>query len=151
MNPEGNNLAAKVRLMASGRIPLPGYDRHMGFRLVSLSDTEAVFEADVDAGMHNPTGVLHGGVVAGLADSAMGILMGSLVPDGLTCANSDLHVRFLRPTSSGKLTAKAHVVRQGRTVSMLECDVSDGEGRLVGRASTTFLVFRARESAKQGA
>lgn len=135
-------LADDVAAMARGERPLPGYDRHMGFRLVSWSPEGAVLQVDVPEGrLANPTGVLHGGVVAGLADSAMGLTVTGLVCPGETATNADLHTRFLRPTVSGTLTATARVVRRGRRTMVLECDVADAEGRLVARASSTFLVL----------
>ena len=136
------NLAADVAAMLSGAKPLPDYDRRMGFRLVSASPDGAVMQADVAAGAWaNPTGVLHGGVLIGLADSAMGMTMCALLGPGQAGTNTDLQVRFLRPTTAGRLTASARVVRRGRRTAVLECDVTDGAGKLVARASSTFLLL----------
>lgn len=121
---------------------LSAYDRHMGFRLASWSPAGAVVEVEVRPGaLANPTGVLHGGVLAGLADSAMGLTVTGLLPPGAAATNVDLALRFLRPTTKGRLTATARVVRQGRRTLAMEADVTDAEGRLVARASSTFLVL----------
>src|SRR5688572_27169134 len=134
--------------MAAGRRPLPAYDRHMGFRLVSWSGEGAVMEVDVEVAdrFANPTGVLHGGVLAGLADSAMGITVSGLIGPSQTCTNTDLAVRFLKAVKGpGVLQATARVVRQGRRVVVMECDVHEAgpsETRhLVARASSTFLML----------
>jgi uncharacterized protein (TIGR00369 family) len=128
------------------RAPIP-YDAHMGFRLVSWSPDGAVVEADVDGRFANPTGVLHGGVLMGLADSAMGLTVTGLLAEGQAGTNTDLQMRFLRPTTTGRLTATARIVRRGRKTLVLECDVADAAGKLVARASSAFLVLDAKEFA----
>ena len=140
--------AQQLRDIAAGkRAPIP-YDGHMGFRLVSWSADGAVVEVDGGPHLANPTGVLHGGVLMGLADSAMGLTVTGLLGDGEVGTNTDLQMRFLRPTTSGRLTATARLVRRGRRTLVLEADVADDAGKLVARASSTFLVLEAAEFAK---
>jgi uncharacterized protein (TIGR00369 family) len=141
----GQDIAAMLR----GDKPLPHYDRHMGFRLVSWSPDGAVLETDIAPGQWaNPSGVLHGGVLTGLADSAMGLTMGGQLGPGRTGTNTDLSIRFLRPTTGGRLTATARVVRRGRRTMVLEADVTDAAGKLVARASSTFLLMDEIEFAQ---
>jgi hypothetical protein len=54
----------------------------------------------------------------------------------------ELKINFLRPVWHTRLSATASVVQRGRTVGLIECDVSDAEGRLVARASSTCLTLR---------
>ena len=101
-------------------------------------------EVTVDARHANPVGVLHGGVLAGLADSAMGITVSGLMPPAKSCTNTDLQIRFLRGTAlapPASLRATARVVKHGRTVVAMECDITNATGELVARASSTFLVL----------
>jgi uncharacterized protein (TIGR00369 family) len=140
--------AEDLQAIAAGkRAPIP-YDAHMGFRLVSWSAEGAVVEADADGRFANPTGVLHGGVLMGLADSAMGLTVTGLLAEGQAGTNTDLQMRFLRPTKTGRLVATARVVRRGRRTLVLECDVADAAGKLVARASSAFLVLDAKEFAQ---
>lgn len=134
-------------IMEGRREPIP-YDAFMGFRLVSWSPEGAVVEADVDGRFANPTGVLHGGVLMGLADSAMGLTVTGLLAEGQAGTNTDLQMRFLRPTKLGRLTATARLVRRGRRTLVLDCDVADSAGKLVARASSQFLVLDAKDFAQ---
>lgn len=140
--------AQELRDIAAGKRPPIPYDGHMGFRLVAWSPDGAVVEADVDGRFANPTGVLHGGVLMGLADSAMGLTVTGLLADGQAGTNTDLQMRFLRPTKAGRLTATARVVRRGRRTLVLEADILDAAGKLVARASSTFLVLDAADFAQ---
>jgi uncharacterized protein (TIGR00369 family) len=142
------NWAEQLRAIVAGkRKPIP-YDAHMGFRLVSWSPDGAVVEADVDGRFDNPSGVLHGGVLMGLADSAMGLTVTGLLAEGQAGTNTDLQMRFLRPTKVGRLVATARVVRRGRRTMVLECDVADAAGKLVARASSNFLLLDAKDFAQ---
>lgn len=140
--------AAELRAIAAGKAPPIPYDGHMGFHLVSWSPDGAVVDVDVDGRFANPTGVLHGGVLMGLADSAMGLTVTGLLGPGQAGTNTDLQMRFLRPTKGGRLTATARVVRRGRRTLVLECDVADAAGKLVARASSSFMVLDAADFAQ---
>ena len=140
--------AQELRAIAAGKRPPIPYDGHMGFRLESWSPDGAVLSTEAGPHLANPTGVLHGGVLMGLADSAMGLTVTGLLGEGEAGTNTDLQMRFLRPTTEGRLTATARVVRRGRRTLVLEADVVDAAGRLVARASSTFLVLDAAAFAK---
>lgn len=111
------------------------YDRVLGFRCLKASDGVAVYEADVDETMHNPVGAVHGGVLCGLADAAMGAAFLSMAETG---TNTDFSIRFLRP-AGGRLRATAHTIKRGRRVSLMRCDIHDAEGRLVATADSQFM------------
>jgi uncharacterized protein (TIGR00369 family) len=135
--------AEQLKAIAAGTAPPIPYDAAMGFRLVSWSPEGAVVEGEASPRFDNPTGVLHGGVLMGLADSAMGLTVTGLLADDEAGTNTDLHMRFLRPTKGGRLTATARVVRRGRRTLVLECDVTDAAGKVVARASSNFMVLDA--------
>jgi uncharacterized protein (TIGR00369 family) len=117
------------------------YDDRMDFRVVAGETRRghAVVEADVGERDWNPMEVVHGGVVTGLADTAMGVCMTGLLAPGEGCTNIELHVRFLRATTAGRLRATALPLREGRRITVVEARVTDEEGRLVARADSAFL------------
>ena len=61
---------------------------------------------------------------------------------GETFTTLELKINFLKPVWTGKLVAVGRVVKGGRTVGLVECDVTDEQGRLVARASSTCLTLR---------
>lgn len=114
------------------------YNDHMGFCVASLDADVAVLDGAVDERLHNPMGVLHGGVLAGIADSAMGALMTHNLEPGERCTNVDVHIRFLQPVVAGSIRAEARFTRRGRSASVLEATVSH-DGQVVAMATSTFL------------
>jgi uncharacterized protein (TIGR00369 family) len=121
------------------------YDDHMGFRfqLGEMERGRTVILADVAEPMHNPMGTVHGGVLCGLADSAMGSAMFTILDDGEGCTNFDLAIRFLRPTRTGHLRAEGRILKEGRTICVAEALITDQDGELVARADSSFLRFFA--------
>lgn len=114
----------------------------VGFRLVSLGEGKARFEMEAGTKHHNPMGTVHGGILCDLADAAMGFAFASTLGPGESFTTLELKINFLRPVFEGTLTASARVVHRGKTIGLVECDVVNGEGKPVARASSTCSVLR---------
>jgi uncharacterized protein (TIGR00369 family) len=133
-----DNLEKLVR----GELPPPPIARLIGFQLTSIRHGEAVVELEASDTHANPMGTLHGGVLCDIADAAMGIAYASTLDDGESFTTLELKINFLRPVWKEKLRAVGKVVKRGRVVGMVECDVTNAEGALVARASSTCMVLR---------
>ncbi len=119
----------------------------VGFQLLSAEGGQAVWELEAGPQHANPMGTLHGGVLCDIADAAMGMALASLLDEGESFTTLELKINYLRPFWSGKLRAAGHVVRPGRIISLVECDVLDEEERLVARASSTCMTLRGELAA----
>jgi uncharacterized protein (TIGR00369 family) len=78
---------------------------------------------------HTGTGQFHGGVLATLIDVAGDFALVILLGGGVPTIN--LRIDYLRPAGGGSLTATASVRRAGRTIGVVDIDVTDGTGKLV--------------------
>ena len=78
---------------------------------------------------HGNSGQFHGGVIASLIDTAGDFALVILLGGGVPTIN--LRVDYLRPAGGGSLTATASVRRAGKTIGVVDVDVTDGTGRLV--------------------
>ena len=121
--------------------------RLVGFRPTSIETGKAIFELEAGPQHANPMGTLHGGIICDVADAAMGTAYASTLDDGETFTTLELKINFLRPFWSGHLVATAHTVKAGRTIGLVECDVTDLEGRLIARAMCTCMTLRGESSA----
>ena len=107
-------------------------------------DGAAVGSLDVDDRHLNPNGIVHGGVVFTLADTAMGRATMAVLGEGQICASIEVSVRYLRPIPGGRLVATASVLRAGRRIVHLECSVTiDGDDRPVAVLQGSFAVLEA--------
>jgi uncharacterized protein (TIGR00369 family) len=120
----------------------------MGFTLESFSQGKAAFVMVTDPARHgNVMGTLHGGVIATLADSAMGFAFASTLAEEESFATLEMKVSFLRPVWRATLTATAVVVHRGRTTGLVECRVTDERDRLIAHATCTCLTLRGSQAA----
>jgi uncharacterized protein (TIGR00369 family) len=114
----------------------------IGFRPTSVETGKAVFELEAGPQHANPMGTLHGGVLCDVADAAMGVAYASTLGEDESFTTLELKINFLRAFRSGRLFATGRVVKTGRTIGLVECDVTDAEGRLIARAMSTCMTLR---------
>ena len=126
-----------------------GYDAFplqsfLDFDIRDGPDGAVVAFLEVDDRHLNPNGIVHGGVVFTLADTAMGWATLAVLDDGQICASIEVSVRYLRPIPGGRLVATASVLRAGRRIVHLECSVTvDDDDRPVAVLQGSFAVLEA--------
>ena len=121
----------------------PNCDLTLG--LVCLDKSEpgrTIWRATIDERFLNPAGVVQGGFLAAMLDSAMGASAVSLTGERrVNVANTEMKVSFLRSARVGDvLTCTASVIKPGRVISFLEATIENAEGDLVATASSTYLI-----------
>lgn len=90
--------------------------------------------------VHQPFGVLHGGVSALIAESAASYGGALSVPAGKSVVGVELNASHLRSMRVGTLVAVATPVRKGRTIQVWEVALTDQDGRDICRARCTLAV-----------
>src|SRR2546430_6966481 len=139
-------LIDRFNAMVRGDGPGAPVGRLIGFRPTSIETGKATFELEVGPQHANPMGTLHGGIICDVADAAMGTAYASTLAEGESFTTLDLKINFLRPFWSGRLVATARTVKTGRTIGLVECDVTDPEERLGPRAMSTRKTRRGEMS-----
>src|ERR1700736_399611 len=89
---------------------------HFDIEVVSYGPGSAVLRFPYKTSLTQYQGAVQGGVVAGYADAAIVVALLPLVPQGRDLVTTDLHVRFLRPITTGPIVARAEAVHQGKTL-----------------------------------
>jgi len=114
--------------------------KFLGFSLEAIDKGWAAMR--LNAGTHHKQihGVVHGGILAALADTVGAMASYTVVPQGTAIATIEMKINFLEAVEHGEMKADARVLRQGRTTSVVDCNVTDQDGRLVGKALMTFSV-----------
>ena len=122
--------------------PIWPYGALAGLETLSVDEGESRWAMDVGPELANPMGTVHGGVICDLGDAAMGTAYMSTVEPAESFATVDLTANFIRPVRTGRVEAIGRVVHRGRTVGLVECEITDEEGGLVARLSSTCLTLR---------
>jgi len=126
----------------AGTVELAPIGNLVGFRFTSCEN--GVIRVELDAGPrhHNPMGIVHGGIFCDIADAAMGVAFAYTLADGESFATLQLQASYLRSIREGLLIATGRVVHRGKTVGHTECEVVDGQNRLVARFTSVCTVLR---------
>ena len=100
-----------------------------------------VLRIPVDWRVHQPYGILHGGVSALLAESAASYGAALAAGPGRNVVGIELNASHLRSVREGHLTAEATPVRVGRTVQVWRIALTDDDGRAICEARCTVSVL----------
>jgi uncharacterized protein (TIGR00369 family) len=133
-----------LEAIMAGRLPPPPIVALMQARLVSIDEGLAVFECDPDDALYNPIGMVHGGALCTLLDSAAGCAVHSLLPAGVGHSSIEIKVSFLAAvrTGDGPLEITGRALRVGRQVAFAEAHARTGGSELVAHATTSFALMR---------
>src|SRR6202000_2152232 len=105
------------------------------FTIERVTSGEALVSLPCLPHLHNVFGYTHGGAIFSIADTAIGLAHLASLAQDQTATTVESGITYLRPALSGILHARARTVKQGRTLSFYECDITDGDDRLIARAS----------------
>lgn len=117
------------------------FDAHYGLELLSVSDERVEARVAVQPHHLQPAGVVHGGVVAAMAEGMASLATHRAVAaDGMGAAGASNHVSFLRPLAGPAIGAVAHRRHRGRTTWVWDVEVADDAGRLCALVRMTIAV-----------
>ena len=136
-----------IEKLARGEAPPPPVATLIGFSLASIEPGRAVIEFEATERHANPMGTLHGGILADIADAAMGMAYASGLDEGETFTTLEFKINFVKPVWTGKLRAEGRVLSGGRTVGLVECHVRDAKDRLIAHATSTCMTLRGDAAA----
>ena len=92
-------------------------------------------------GLCTAAGVLHGGMLMALADSAGGVCAFLNLPAGATTATIESKTNFIGAVREGTVTARARPLHVGKRTIVIETDILDEVGRRVARTMQTQAVL----------
>lgn len=134
------------RLLRGEVAPPPAAVR-IGMRLASFADGEAVVALEADESHANPMGTVQGGILAAIADAAMGWAYMTTLGDGESYTTVEMKINFLRPAWTGRLEARGRVRNAGRTMGLVECDVMAEGDKVVAHAVSTCMRLAGERAA----
>ena len=116
------------------------FPSHIGFRLVDIQEDFARVELDLAHCHLQPYGIIHGGVLATLIDTATFWAGFQRIPAEDGMVNVDLKLNYLKAVKSGKLIAEGRCLRPGRRLSYTEAHVRDESGQLVAHGTSSLMI-----------
>lgn len=138
INPEYVRRLKEMALDAS-------YPRLIGMAMDDIVIDRATIGLELDPQRHlQPFGIVHGGVLATLIDTATFWAAFLRLPPDAGLVNIDLKLNYLQPAIAGRLTATGRSIRPGRTLSYTEAHVYDAGGELLAHGTSTLMALPGR-------
>jgi 1,4-dihydroxy-2-naphthoyl-CoA hydrolase len=124
-----------------------GWNAAMGIQFVRATADEVVAEVEIGPSHHQPYGIVHGGVHAGLIEAvaSVGAALAAL-PRGQSVVGLENHTTFLHAVREGVIRATARPLTRGRRTQVWEATVTDAEGRSVSSGRVRLLALEAGAS-----
>lgn len=108
-----------------------GFDKHLGAEFVEASADRVVMTCEITPELHQPFGLVHGGVYCALVESAASIGGAYWFGERGNVVGVANHTNFLRAARQGRLRATAEPVHRGRTQQLWRVTVTDDEDRSI--------------------
>ena len=102
---------------------------------------------NLTGGLMNSAGVLHGGVIATVADEAAWHAMVHVYKGKRPMTTTELKINYLQPITGKKMTARAYVLRAGKTLGVTRVDLLDVKRGLAAVSLVTYMLLDARANA----
>ncbi len=145
LQPPGMNLPNHTgphRFTMPAWISSAPFEQLLGMEIIAAEAGEAVLRMPFLKNLAQGAGLMHGGALVSLADTAVVMAIKSIVPPGTHFATTALKSRFLHPVKKGIVTARAAVVARQDNLLKGTCDIFDESNRSVMQFSCEFEIAR---------
>lgn len=130
--------AAQLRRIQKAVDTVP-FARLLGIELDAIDEGTATLGLRIRRDLTQNHGVVHGGAIASLIDTATAFAIIPLLAPRERVSTVDLTISYLRPLTTGRVIAVAKVVRAGRRIFVVTAEVFDKDGKLAATALSTYL------------
>ena len=130
--------AAHVERLSRALDSVP-FARHLGIELEEIESGVATLGFEVKPELKQNHGVVHGGAIASLIDSATAFAIISVLPVDEHATTVDLTISYLRPLTQGRAHATARVLRSGKRLIVVSAELFDDAGKLAATALSTYI------------
>ncbi|CAM3262535.1 PaaI family thioesterase [Nocardioides dubius] len=132
-----------LQAMAAGHVPPAPIAETLGMVDFEVEPGSVSVGLDPQPKHYNPIGMVHGGVLSTMLDTAAACSVHTTLEAGQGYTSLDLNVKFLRAVTldSGRITATGTVLHRGRSTALAQAELRDGQGRLVAHATSSCMIF----------
>lgn len=115
------------------------YAKLVGIELEKVEPGVAILGLNVRKDLKQNNGVVHGGAMASLIDTAAAFAVISVLPPEERATTADLTISYLKPVTKGRIRCTARILRTGRRLIVVSAEATDVAGNLSATALTTYI------------
>ena len=119
----------------------------LGMEVVEARAGYSRFRLPFREELTQPMGVMHGGALAAVADSAVAIALWGLVGMDKVFTTIELKINYIAPVGPGEVIAEGNIIHCGRKTAIGDVTLKDQDGRLVGKCLATYMIMPVGKAA----
>lgn len=120
------------------------FPRLLGMEIDSIEPSRARLSVEVRQELLQLQGVMHGGAIASLIDTAVAFAIISVSEPQDRFTTVEMKVNYLSAIREGRVVADARLIRDGRRIIVADCDVFDSQGKLAAKGLLTYIRLNER-------
>jgi acyl-CoA thioesterase len=114
----------------------PGYIKHNNIHVEEIKDNYAKCYVEITEDSLNPSGIAHGGLIFGLADTTMGIAARAT---GRNIVTLNAQIDYLKPGKGKKIRCISEPLKIGKTTAVYRSNIFDEKDTLISSVTGTFI------------
>ncbi len=114
----------------------PGYFRHNNCHTIKVANECVEMRADLTETSLNPYGIVHGGLIFSLGDTAMGMAVGK---KALTLS---ANISYLKPGTGKYIIAKAEKIKMGKNICFMKAMIYNDKEELIAIMDSSYYIVR---------
>lgn len=134
------NIDRELTQRLQAKIGADSYPHLLGIDLLEAGQGCVRLRMKIDKRHFNGAGVVHGGVLSSLADTAVAFSLMTLVGTGSWMPTVDLNITYIAPIKKSEIFAEGRIVHRGGTIAVGEVEIAEEGGRLLARSRATYLM-----------
>ena len=127
---------AELEAFMKERVKKNAFTNYNHIVVESIEEDGGILRLDIHPESKNPHGMVHGGAMYTMADSAAGL---AAHMDGRLHVTQSSNLSFLGNQAEGSIWARSHVRHRGKTTSLISVDIVGDNGRLLATGDFTFF------------
>ncbi len=117
------------------------FNEHVGYDALGFQDGRYVIQLEVAEHHLNRYGIVHGGVLFSMLDTALSrAFLDTLPANQNSGVTLEMKINYLKATDTGTLTAYGVLINTTRRTALVEGHIENGDGELVAKASGTMML-----------
>lgn len=115
------------------------FPKMVGIEIDDIEPGRAKLSLDVTEKHRQLQGIMHGGAIATLIDTAVAFAIVGASEPGAKFTTIEMKVNYLSPIIAGRVVADARLIRDGKRIIVAECDVFDAAGKMAAKGLLTYM------------
>lgn len=114
----------------------------LGIEMLDVKKGWAKLQLPFAKKLTHPYGIVHGGAIFSLADSAVAMALLGLVEKGERFTTVEMNINYVSSFNEGNITAEARIINKGSRIALGDVDIRNDQGDLVAKCLATYMVMK---------